>query len=75
MKDVTTLAREAGFESIPECVWVENTDVTEMLERFAALVCAAALEEAEAECEKRLHFGEYGARSCRDAIRQLKEKT
>ena len=47
-KTIIEMAREAGFvEDVPECaasVWVQDTEITEIIERFAALVRA---DEAE----------------------------
>lgn len=46
--DIIKLAREAGFvEEFEECansVWVQDTEITEYIERFAALVAAAERE-------------------------------
>ena len=72
--DIIKLARESQRENLTSAggYWFQM-EVND-LERFAHLIRAAALEEAEAECEKRLHWGDYGATACRNAIRQLKEQ-
>jgi hypothetical protein len=55
MKDIIEMAREAGFtEGIEELsaeefagngVWVQDTEITERIERFADLVAAQEREE------------------------------
>ena len=77
--DIIKLARKAGIDRERPYLPVEyrepwNSCTDAELERFAHLIRTAALREAEAECEKRLHFGDYGAAACRNAIRQLKDK-
>ena len=85
--NIIELAREAGLgESLTHNggalrVWVEGADWHDELTRFAALVRAAALEEAAGACEDldedtcwkegRLASGH----KCAAAIRAMKEQT
>jgi broad specificity polyphosphatase/5'/3'-nucleotidase SurE len=88
MKSIIELAREAGFHK-----WYtqpkEHPDHVAIVARFAALVRAAALEEAERECY-RVGANAFqddglddlyesginsGSNRCAAAIRTLKEKT
>ena len=58
-EDIIKLAREAGFQVLlprdhvdgTGGVYVEDDDIAEMLERFAALVAAAEREECAKVCE------------------------
>lgn len=78
--NVIEIAREAGIE------WQRNTTITgkvrittcgsqpvDKLERFAALVRAAALEEAAQKCDD-LWQDDGTAYDCREAIRAMKGK-
>ena len=55
-EDIIKLAREAGFvEEFEECansVWVQDTEITEYIERYAALVAAAEREACAELCER-----------------------
>ncbi len=91
--NIIELAREAGLGSSlthnggEPRVWIEGADWHNELTRFAALVRAAALEEAERECY-RVGANAFqddglddlyesginsGSNRCAAAIRQLKE--
>ena len=52
---IIEMAREAGFvEDVPECaasVWVQDTEITEIIERFAELVRADERNSWPAEME------------------------
>lgn len=82
MKSIIELAREAGFHkwyTQPE----EHPEHVAIVARFAALVRAAALEEAAGVCDDKhdeWRFGDgedstSGPKDCAVAIRQLKDKT
>jgi acyl-CoA reductase-like NAD-dependent aldehyde dehydrogenase len=86
MKSIIELAREAGF---PDWENTDSPDFLEVIKRFAHLVRAAALEEAERECY-RVGANAFqddglddlyesginsGSNRCAAAIRALKEKT
>lgn len=79
MKSIIELAREAGFENSEyglNCtpgMYAYNMGI---VERFAALVRAAALEEAADICDRVNNYDNpMTAGDCADAIRALKEKT
>lgn len=79
MKTITELAREAGLVLTCDVqdAYIRDGRYGKQLERFAALVRAAALEEAADICE-RLGLSqnsewEAGTLDCAAAIRQLKE--
>ena len=69
--NIIELAREAGIKQA-----VENPSLLMVheLTRFAALVRAAALEEAAQKCDD-LWQDDGTAYDCREAIRAMKEKT
>jgi hypothetical protein len=73
--NIIELAREAGFHK-----WYtqpkEHPDHVAIVARFAALIRAEALEEAEGVCEEVYRAGRvHQAQDCVAAIRALKEKT
>jgi hypothetical protein len=51
-EDIIKLAREAGFEVYETDVWITDGWWLEELERFAALVAAAARAEENEACAK-----------------------
>jgi len=81
--NIIEVAREAGFNACNgfSLLIVRHTngswvDISEELERFAALVRAAALEEAADICDRVNNYDNpMTAGDCADAIRALKEKT
>jgi len=78
--NIIEMARQAGFITDFGC---RETASDELLTRFAALVRAAALEEAAGVCDEQAHDWHLHAKggpvsaynACAAAIRQLKDKT
>lgn len=73
MKSIIELAKQAGFYTDRGMIWVEGWEISPFMQRFAALVRAAALEEAEQKCDD-LWEDDGTAYDCREAIRAMKEK-
>jgi uncharacterized protein (DUF1800 family) len=49
LDEIIKMAREAGFNTNHEMIWINNWEVSPYMQRFAALVAAAERERLKAE--------------------------
>jgi hypothetical protein len=70
MKTIIEMAREAGFSTHHEMIWVDTWEVNPYMQRFAALVRADEREACATVCDKQAE-GAYweGADACAELIR------
>jgi len=72
-EDIIAMAREAGFSTHHEMIWIDTWEVSPYMQRFAALVAAAEREACAKVCDAR-YMGDNNredmeAKKCAEAIR------
>jgi hypothetical protein len=65
-EDIIRMAREAGFSTHDEMIWIDKWEVNPYMQRFAALVAAAENETCAKVCD---HILKEGGGTWGDAIR------
>jgi len=68
-EDIIRMAREAGFSTHHEMIWIDTWEVNPYMQRFAALVRADEREECACLCDALERTKVYGAKECAEGIR------